>query len=109
MAVTADKYQPSSDDDLQSLSDLLSEVLAYSGDRADEAFTDIKAKAEQALKEIQGRITGEPESYYDRAKQAVQRTKEVAHRTDNYVHDKPWQSVGIGVTVGVVLGVLLTR
>lgn len=28
---------------------------------------------------------------------------------DDYVHENPWQTLGIGVAAGLVLGVLLTR
>ena len=44
---------------------------------------------------------------------AVEKTKQAARATDDYVHENPWQSVaisaGIGVAVGLVLGLLLNR
>lgn len=44
---------------------------------------------------------------------AVLRTKAAAEATDNYVHDKPWQAIGItagvSVLVGVTIGLLLNR
>lgn len=38
-----------------------------------------------------------------------QHARDVAGNADNYVHDKPWQGVGIGAAIGLVLGVLLAR
>jgi ElaB protein len=84
------------------LTDTLEEVLQYSGDRADQAYVDIKAHAEQALSEVKSRLADTTESYYARAKDAV-------YRTDDYVRENPWHSVGIGATLGLVLGLLLAR
>ncbi|TQI81380.1 ElaB protein [Serratia fonticola] len=102
MATNRDENPTTLDDDLRMLTDTLQEVLEYSGDRADKAYTDIKAHAEQALKAVKSRLADSTESYYARA-------KDVACRTDGYVRDKPWHSVGIGATVGLVIGLLLAR
>ncbi|MGO4742741.1 stress response protein ElaB [Serratia quinivorans] len=102
MARNTDADQTTLDDDLRMLSDTLEEVLKYSGDRADQAYIDIKTHAEEALSEVKSRLADSTESYYARAKDAV-------CRTDGYVHDNPWCSVGIGATVGLVLGLLLAR
>ncbi|MDK1702300.1 stress response protein ElaB [Serratia rubidaea] len=102
MARYTDESRTNLDDDLRMLSDTLQEVLDYSGDRADQAYVDIKSHAEQALKEVKARLNDASEGYYARAKEAV-------HRTDDYVRDNPWHSVGIGATVGLVFGLLLAR
>ncbi len=102
MARHTDAEQTTLDDDLRMLTETLEEVLQYSGDRADQAYIDIKSHAEQALSEVKARWVNTGESYYARAKEAV-------HRTDDYVRDKPWHSVGISATVGLVLGLLLAR
>lgn len=31
------------------------------------------------------------------------------YRADDYVHEKPWQGIGVGAAVGLVLGLLLAR
>jgi ElaB protein len=102
MARNTDRDQTTLDDDLRMLSDTLEEVLRYSGDRADQAYLDIKSHAEEALSEVKSRLADTTESYYARAKDAV-------CRTDGYVRENPWHSVGIGATVGLVLGLLLSR
>ncbi|GAA3609026.1 stress response protein ElaB [Gibbsiella greigii] len=102
MSKNTDDDQTTLDDDLKMLSDTLEEVLAYSGDRADQAYVDIKSHAEEALQEVRARLESVSESYCARAKDA-------ALRADFYVHEKPWQSVGIGATVGLVFGLLLAR
>ncbi|POT59794.1 protein ElaB [Citrobacter amalonaticus] len=90
------------DDDLELLSETLAEVLRSSGDPADQKYIELKARAEQALEEVKSRVSHASDSYYYRAKQA-------AYRADDYVHEKPWQGIGVGATVGLVLGLLLAR
>lgn len=39
----------------------------------------------------------------------VEKTKEAAKATDQYVHENPWKSVGIGAAAGLVIGLLISR
>lgn len=39
----------------------------------------------------------------------VEKTKEAAKATDEYVHENPWKSVGIGAAVGLLVGLLISR
>lgn len=39
----------------------------------------------------------------------LDQTKAAAKATDAYVHDNPWQSVGIAVSVGFIVGWLMKR
>ncbi|MDL2358322.1 MAG: DUF883 family protein [Pseudomonadota bacterium] len=39
----------------------------------------------------------------------VEKTKEAAKATDEYVHENPWKSIAIGATVGLLLGVAISR
>ncbi len=88
------------DDDLTLLSETLEEVLRSSGDPADQKYVELKARAEKALDDVKKRVSQASDSYYYRAKQAV-------YRADDYVHEKPWQGIGVGAAVGLVLGLLL--
>lgn len=90
------------DDDLELLSETLEEVLHSSGDPADQKYVELKARAERALEEVKNRVSHASDSYYYRAKQAV-------YKADDYVHEKPWQGIGAGAAVGLVLGLLLAR
>jgi len=51
---------------------------------------------------VKNRVSNASDNYYYRAKQAV-------YRADDYVHEKPWQGIGVGAAVGLVLGLLLAR
>ena len=39
----------------------------------------------------------------------VEKTKEAAKATDEYVKENPWKSVGIGAAAGLVIGLLISR
>ncbi|WP_435945696.1 stress response protein ElaB [Dryocola sp. BD586] len=95
-------YESRLDDDLTLLSETLEEVLRSSGDPADQKYIELKERAEQALNDVKARVSNASDTYYYRAKQAV-------YRADDYVHEKPWQGIGVGAAVGLVFGLLLAR
>lgn len=39
----------------------------------------------------------------------IEKAKAAGHRTDDYVHDHPWQSVGVAACIGLLLGMLISR
>jgi len=39
----------------------------------------------------------------------LDKTKEAARATDEYVHENPWKAVGIAAGVGFLLGLLISR
>lgn len=39
----------------------------------------------------------------------IQRAKQTARATDEYVHEHPWRSVGIAAGVGLIVGLLVGR
>ncbi|KQN57944.1 DUF883 family protein [Erwinia sp. E602] len=88
--------------ELKNLADTLDEVLSTSGEKSKAELDKLRSKAQSALKDTRARL-GES------GDRIAQSTREAAERTDVYVRDNPWTSVGIGAAIGVVLGVLLTR
>lgn len=38
-----------------------------------------------------------------------ERARQTARVTDDYVHDRPWQAIGIGALLGLVIGIVLAR
>jgi ElaB/YqjD/DUF883 family membrane-anchored ribosome-binding protein len=39
----------------------------------------------------------------------IDRSKEAARATDEYVRDNPWRAVGIAAGIGVIIGMLISR
>ena len=77
---------------------LLKATSTQTGDRIQE----VRAHAEQSLREAKARL-GEVEE------QALRRAREMADATEEYVRDNPWRSVGVAAGVGLVIGLLISR
>jgi ElaB/YqjD/DUF883 family membrane-anchored ribosome-binding protein len=39
----------------------------------------------------------------------VEKVKVAAKTTDDYVHDNPWNAVGVATAIGLAIGVLISR
>ena len=39
----------------------------------------------------------------------LEKTRQAARATDDYVHENPWQAVGIAAGVGLLVGMLIAR
>ena len=40
---------------------------------------------------------------------AADRARRAADATDHYVHDHPWQAIGVGAAIGIAIGLLIGR
>lgn len=82
-------------------------------DDIDSLMTATTNKAEGEAKalrtRIQDRLAGAKERVLDAQHEAVQRAKDAAAATDDYVHAKPWQAIGAAAAVGLAIGVLIGR
>ena len=58
---------------------------------------------------IRDRLDGAKDRILDAQHEAVQRAKAAATATDDYVHDNPWQAIGVAAAIGLALGVLIGR
>ena len=67
-----------------------------------EKLQEVRARAEESLRQAKVRLTEVEE-------EAMRRAKEIADAADEYVRENPWQSVGIAAGVGLLVGLLLTR
>jgi ElaB/YqjD/DUF883 family membrane-anchored ribosome-binding protein len=77
---------------------LLKATSALTGEKVQE----VRARAEESLRQAKVRLTEVEE-------EAMRRAREIADAADEYVHEKPWQSVGIAAGIGLVVGLLLAR
>jgi ElaB/YqjD/DUF883 family membrane-anchored ribosome-binding protein len=78
--------------------ELLKATAAQTGDKA----TEMREKVTEHLKRAKFRLQEEQEKM-------LTRTKEVAGATDDYVHEHPWEAVGVAAGVGILLGLLISR
>lgn len=67
-----------------------------------EKIQEVRARAEESLRQARTRLTAIED-------EALQRAREVADATEEYVKENPWQAVGIAAGVGLLVGLLLSR
>lgn len=77
-------------------------LLRATSAQTGEKIQEVRARAEESLKQARTRLTALEDDAYRRA-------REVADVTEGYVRENPWQSLGIAAGVGVLVGLLLSR
>ena len=88
--------------EFRELASSIDELLAASGSEGSDVLADLKSRAAERLRQAKATIGNVERS-------AVQAAKDVATKSDDYVHDNPWSSIAIGTGVGLVLGLLIGR
>jgi len=78
------------------------ELLANTGQQAGEGFKVAKAKFEQSLGAAKVELAAAQDTVIAKSKEAIM-------CTDEYVKAHPWQAVGMGAALGVILGFLISR
>jgi len=78
------------------------ELLKATANQTGEQIASVRMKAGESLRAAKVRLAEAQAS-------AIERMKVAAQTPDNYVHEHPWQSVGIAATVGILIGALITR
>lgn len=66
-------------------------------------------KVAAARERIQDRIHSAKIKLAEAEEALMQRTREAARATDQFVHEKPWYAVGIAAGVGLIVGMLIGR
>ena len=97
-ATTADEAQSNVSDAISGAEAMLTQAASATGEKAAE----LRARALQQLKALRERLD-------DAGQAALERSKLAARATDEYVHDHPWRSILAAASVGVVIGLLISR
>ena len=66
------------------------------------AYTAARKKLEQTLDQAKAQAA-------EAHRVLAEKTRPAARATDTYVHEKPWESIAMGVGVGLLLGLLVAR
>lgn len=66
-------------------------------------------KAAAARERIQESLVVAKERLVAAERAVVEKTKQAAKATDEYVHENPWKAVGIAAGVGLIVGMLISR
>lgn len=66
-------------------------------------------KVSAARERIQASLAAARIKLAEAERAVVDKTKQAAKATDEYVHEHPWHAVGVAAVVGFLLGALITR
>lgn len=77
-------------------------VLRHSVKEAGEGYDEARNQLEQSVKTAKRQLSDLEQALLDR-------TKEAAHAADHYVRTHPWESIGVGTGIGLLLGMLIAR
>jgi ElaB/YqjD/DUF883 family membrane-anchored ribosome-binding protein len=88
--------------DLKTVVNDAEELLRATASQTGERIAAAREKAEESLRIAKVRLADAQMAIAEKAKVA-------ARATDDYVHENPWQAVGIAAVAGLVLGALISR
>lgn len=77
-------------------------LLAAATNQAEGEASALRSRIADRLEAATARVA-------DAQHEAVERAKRAAGAADHYVHDHPWQAIGIGAAIGLLAGMLLGR
>ena len=103
--MTAAKFERSREALVKDFADVLSEadtLLKQATKESGERASDLRAQAETKLRNARIKLQEMQDDAVDRAKAA-------ARATDEYVHDNPWQAIGVAAAIGILVGLLMNR
>jgi ElaB/YqjD/DUF883 family membrane-anchored ribosome-binding protein len=78
------------------------ELLRATAGQAGEKVHSARVRAEETLRAAKARLIEIEHA-------AVEKAKAAAKATDQYVHENPWQAIGVAAGVGFIIGWLVGR
>jgi ElaB/YqjD/DUF883 family membrane-anchored ribosome-binding protein len=78
------------------------ELLRHAARDAGEGYNQARDRLEESLKTARGELESAERAMMDGARRA-------GRATDGYVRSHPWESIGIGAGIGLLLGMLIAR
>ena len=101
-SVTSGSARENLMNDLRTVAADAEELLRATTSQAGAEVAAARARIQESLKVIKERVmVGE--------KILIERGKQAAKFTDQYVHESPWKAAGISAGVGVLVGILIAR
>lgn len=89
-------------EDLQQVVADAEELLRATSGQAGEGAAAARARIQKSLHVVKERLVDAEEAM-------VERTKEAAKVTDEYVHENPWKAIGISAALGLIAGMLIAK
>lgn len=89
-------------DEVHSMVEDAEELLRVTANQAGEGAVAARARIQESLQVAKKRLVAAETA-------VVERTRQAAKVTDQYVHDNPWKLIGISACAGVIVGMLIAR
>lgn len=89
-------------DDFKNVIEDAEALLEATSSQGGEVIAEIRAKAEKSLADAKAGILETQDL-------VIEKSKEAAKKTDHFVHENPWISIGTAAAIGVVIGMLIAR
>ncbi len=77
-------------------------LLKATANQGGEKLAEVRARAEGSLKVAKARLLEAQDAL-------IAKTREAARATDEYVHERPWNAVGMAAGIGLLVGFLIGR
>ena len=78
------------------------DMLVQAANATGEKAAELRGRALEQLRALREKLA-------DAQHTALEKGKAAAHATDDYVHDHPWRSILAAASLGVVVGLLISR
>lgn len=88
--------------DLKSVIVDAEDLLRATASQAGDSVASARARIQESLDNAKARLSGLSDA-------GLEQAKEAAYAVDDFVHEHPWQAIGAGLAVGLVLGALMAR
>lgn len=98
IAAVAEEVESDVNKAISGAEDMLAQAASATGEKAAE----LRGRALEQLKALREKLA-------DAQHAALEKSKAAAHATDDYVHDHPWRSILAAASLGVVVGLLISR
>ena len=89
-------------EDLKAVVEDAEELLRATANQAGEGASAARVRIQESLQVAKARLVSAEDAVIDRAREA-------AKVTDEYVHENPWKAIGISACVGAIVGMLIAR
>mgnify|MGYP003398450069 CR=1 FL=1 len=89
--------------------DEFSAIVGEAETLLNKAATETGDKARDIRSQVEGKLLSAKLRLLELEGQAVDLAKEAARSTDDFVHDHPWQSIGVAAAISFVAGLLMNR
>ncbi len=93
----------------EKLIDEFTTVLSEAEEMLKKAATETGEKARDLRSQVESNLLHAKLRLQELQGTAVDNAKAAARATDDYVHDNPWQAVGVAAAIGFLVGLVVSR